>query len=39
MAQEGDTTLIFGNYFEEVVPRHKISTASSTLISKKIYCL
>jgi hypothetical protein len=25
MAQEGDTMLIFGNYFEEVVPRHKIS--------------
>jgi hypothetical protein len=25
MAQEGDTMLIFGNCFEEVVPRHKIS--------------
>jgi hypothetical protein len=26
MAQEGDTMLIFGNCFEEVVPRHKISS-------------
>jgi hypothetical protein len=25
MAQEGDTMLIFENYFEEVVPSHKIS--------------
>jgi hypothetical protein len=39
MAQEGDTILIFENCFDEVVPRHKISTTLSTLISKNIYCL
>jgi hypothetical protein len=43
MAQEGDTMLIFGDCFDEAVPKHKISFEEVQLrqlrYEKEIYCL
>jgi hypothetical protein len=39
MTQEGGSMLIFGDCFEEVVPRHKIIIEEAYLRHEKIYCL